>query len=65
MYTYDQFLKDSEEIFKYTGKGPKAVMCTRCGDTVNSTKDNDCSCGYIGRIVRRILKNRGTNDRAD
>ena len=53
-YPYSQFIKDMEKIFKYT-KGPKLVMCTRCGDTVNSAKDSDCSCGYLGKVFKQVL----------
>ncbi len=54
-YDLVQFEKDMEKIFAVSGDQPKIVMCCKCGDRV-STKDGDCSCGYIGRIMRRILK---------
>ena len=38
-YNYDEFVKDTEMIFKSTG-GPKLVMCTICGETV--TVPDDC-----------------------
>ncbi len=53
---YDQFVKDVEKIFKSTTsqKTTKLVMCGRCGDTVSVRED--CSCGYIGAMVKRIMK---------
>lgn len=54
-YDLAQFEKDLEEIFSVSGDHPKLVVCGRCGDIV-SPKDGDCSCGYIGRLMRQILK---------
>lgn len=62
-YSLSQFEKDIEEIFSYIphGEHEKVVMCCRCGDTV-SASDGDCTCGYIGEIVRRIVRNSKTKE---
>ncbi|KKN31701.1 hypothetical protein LCGC14_0821240 [marine sediment metagenome] len=55
-YDLAQFEKNMEEIFApVSSPHKKVVMCGRCGDTV-AASDGDCTCGYIGRIMRQILK---------
>lgn len=63
-YSLAQFEKDLEVIFAVAPEfspHKKVVMCCQCGDTV-SASDGDCSCGYIGEVMRRIVRDSATKE---
>ncbi len=54
-YTHAELMGDIEELFNADGK-PKSVICGRCATMV--TTGTDCKCGYIGRLMDYLLKER-------